>query len=604
MKHQNLRPKLKLLPRSPGVYIMKNINGDIIYIGKSNNLRQRVSSYFQPSSQAFSKVRKIVENIYDFDYIITSSEMEALILECNLIEEYLPKYNVRFKDGKGYPYIKINLKDPFPFIEVTRKVRRDGAKYYGPYTKGLRNYLKLFQSLFPLRACKGKIRPNPKNRPCMNYHIKKCAGPCLGEISQEEYKKILEDGCRFLEGKHQGLIENLKLRIKESIKELNFERAALLRDQILALEKYSEKHRIVFSSTKEEGDFIGSAMEGNLSSVEIYLLREGRLTGHERFILDIMEETARKELLSYFIKQFYRHSTNIPSLIYLEEEPDDILISEWLSAQKGSKVKIIVPKKGKKKELVTMALNNGKEYLKNYIAESSGGKEKARNSLLELKTSLNLPILPVRIEAFDISNISGKYAVGSMVVFEGGFPRKSSYRRYKIRTKETPDDFTMMKEIIKRRYKKLQEEKGNDIPDLIMVDGGKGQLNIALKVLKELNINIPLISIAKEEEMIFKPDNKNPIIMKKNSESFYLLQRIRDEAHRFAVSYHRKLRTGRIKTSFLNTIPGIGEKRKNSLLKYFGSLQNIKKASQKEIAQVEGMNRKIAEILYRKLRET
>ena len=602
MKKKELKAKLKLVPKTPGIYKMKNSSGDIIYIGKSNNLKQRIASYFQPHSQVFSKVRKIVKNTCDFDYIITSNEIEALILECNLIKEYLPKYNVKFKDGRGYPYIKIPVNDDFPRLIITRKLLNDGARYFGPYTKGLKSYLRLFKSLFPLRTCRGNVRPDPEKRTCINYHIKRCKGVCIGEIRKEEYKRIVKEGCSFLEGKHSGILKNLKKKINLCIKNLHFEKASVLRDQFFALEKYSEKQKIVFSSVEEEGDFIGTAVGESLASAEIYFLREGRLRGHERFLLDISEETEKKEILSAFIQQFYFKSTNIPRLIYLEEDFKNNLLTDWLSSKKGSKVKFIIPKKGKKKDLITMANNNAREYLKRYILENKKEKERARKALLELKDTLSLPSLPVKIEAFDISNISGKDATGSMIVFHHGTAKKSLYRRYKIKSISTPDDYSMMKEVIERRYKKILENNNEGAPDLILIDGGKGQLNITLNVLKDLNLDLPVISLAKEKEIVFSPGNMEGTKLIENSESFYLIQKIRDEAHRFAVSYHRKLRRKRTIESFLDGISGIGEKRKQNLLNHFGSIKNLKKASIEEINNVKGMNQKVSQLLYENLK--
>ncbi len=604
MKSDELKNKLKLIPPSPGVYIMKNPEGKVIYIGKSNNLKQRISSYFQTSSQAHSKIRKIVKNLYDFQYIITTSEMEALILECNLIKEYKPKFNVRFKDGKGYPYIKINPANPFPAMEITRKVRQDGAKYYGPYTKGLKSYLKLFMSLFPLRTCRGEVKVKRGNRPCMNYHIKRCPGPCMGEIASEEYKKIVEDASRFLEGRHRGLLERLEKKINEYIETLEFERAAVIRDQIFALRNYSEKQKVVFSSTKEEGDFIGVFREGLLGCVEIYYLREGRLIRQERFLMDLSEEDREKELLSAFIKQFYIRNTDIPGKIYLQEEAGENILEQLLNERKGNNVKLIIPKKGRKKELIEMAKENAREYLKQYILENKEAEEKSGASLFELRESLDLPVMPLLIEAFDISNISGKNAVGSMVVFEKGLPAKSFYRRYKIKTLSTPDDCKMMEEVIRRRYERIPEESSSQkLPDLILLDGGRGQLKTALKVLEEADLKIPAIALAKEEELIYQPYKKEPVKLENNSPALHLLQRIRDEAHRFAVSYHRKLRSKKISDSFLDRIGGIGKTRKKNLLEHFGSVENIRKATVKEISEVKSMNKRTAKILFKKLRE-
>ena len=598
---EDLKRKLKLTPSSPGIYIMKNIKGEVIYIGKSNNLRQRVSSYFQPSSLAAAKVRKIVKNLYDFEYIITKSEIEALILECNLIKEYRPRYNVKFKDGKGYPYIKITSEE-FPRLIITRKVRQDKGKYYGPYTKGLRSYLKLFWSLFPLRNCKGKVKPDRRNRPCMKYHIKRCSGPCLGEINRENYKKIVTEACRFLEGRHRGLLKKLEGRINEYAKNLEFERAASVRDQLYALKNYSEQQKVVFTSPEEEGDFIGSAAEDGTGCIEVYYLREGSIVRQERFLMDRGEDDEKKDLVSAFIKQFYIDNTDIPQKIYLEEEPAESLLEELLISRRGGKVNLIIPKRGKKKELLEMAGKNAEIHLRKYLQENREAKERAKTSLLELKSALSLPRMPLLIEAFDISNISGKDAVGSMIVFEKGVPKKSSYRRFKIKRTKGPDDYGMMKEVMERRYCKIIEDTSEREPDLILVDGGMGQLNIAVRVLESLELSIAVIGLAKEEENVFKPFIKTPVKIDKTSQAMYLLQRIRDEAHRFAVTYHRKLRLKRTTASALDGILGIGKVRKKNLLEHFGSVKEIKRASIKEIASVKGMNKKAAEVLYRSFR--
>lgn len=614
-----LAEKLKRLPDSPGVYLMKNGSGEIIYVGKAVSLKNRVRSYFQSSRNHSPKVVSMVSQIADFEYILTDSEVEALILECNLIKKHKPRYNVRLVDDKSYPYLKVTIDEEFPRIYITRKIVKDGSKYYGPYTDvgALRETMNLLKRIFPLRSCKQKSVRN-QVRPCLNYHIKRCLAPCSGKIERETYMQMINSVCMFLEGRQEDLVKSLESRMEEAAENLNFEQAAVLRDQIKAIEKVVEKQKIVLSDISDH-DIIGIAREGELACVVVFFIRGGKLMGREHFILDETVEMNDNEILSTFVKQYYIQVQYVPKEILLpsgllEEE----IISTWLSQRKGGKVSLRVPKRGEKAQLLGLAVKNAFEELSQHRAQEEQARLKIQGALLGLKNYLGLSSLPRRIECYDISNTQGTESVASMVVFIDGKPRVDQYRRFKIKTVEGPNDFASMQEVISRRFSRAKKEQDDiengkldrekakfaELPSLVIIDGGKGQLNAAREAMRNSGFaSVPAFGLAKENEWLFAENDPEPIILPRNSESLYLLQRIRDEAHRFAITYHRNLRGKRSLKSILDDIPGIGAKRRKALMEHFRSMAKLRNASVEEICQAPGIPRNVAETVYEYLQQ-
>ncbi|MDI6724800.1 MAG: excinuclease ABC subunit UvrC [Methanobacterium sp.] len=574
----------KNLPNKPGVYIMRNIEDVVLYVGKAKSLIKRVKSYFSKSEQPL-KTKLLMSHFHSLEYIITDTEKEALILESNLIKKYKPKYNIRLKDDKRYPYIKITNED-YPRVLITRNVRDDGAYYYGPFTDtgSVRGIVKSLKALFKIRTCR------KMDGPCLNYQIHLCSAPCSGKITKKSYNEIVEKINLFFEGKYNQIIEMLNEMMIEAAENYEFEKAAVLRDQIQSVDNILEKQKIEFDRGLEQ-DVIACSYDEKIASVVVFSIREGKIIGKDDFLMSGTEGTLPNKILSAFLKQFYMSPRHVPSEIIIQYKPDEKeLIQEWLSENRGDEVILRTPDNKSETRLVQMVAKNA-EIIKNHERE-------VRGALVDLKKYLNIPRIPRRIEAFDISNISGKHPVGSMVVFVDGIPKKSKYRRFNVKI-EGPDDYAMMREVLTRRYSKISPDEESKKPDLILVDGGKGQLNVALDVLNSLHLkDIPVIGLAKEFEHIFIPKVSSPVILPSNSEALYLLQRIRDEAHRFAVKHHKKLRSKEIKRSILDEIKGIGEKRKVSLLKYFGDLENIKKADIDELASVKGINRDLAVKIY------
>ncbi|MBM7624167.1 excinuclease ABC subunit UvrC [Sporohalobacter salinus] len=602
----DIEKQLDNLPDASGVYLMKNKAGEVIYVGKAKSLRKRVRSYFQKSRNHSFKTKALVKRIDDIDYIITDSEVEALILEATMIKKHNPKFNIRLKDDKTYPYIKVTTNEDYPRVFKTRIVKKDGAKYFGPYTdvNAVHKTLKLLRDLFPLRDCKKDIsQKEKKDRACLNYHIEKCLGPCVNNVDLDKYKTMVDEICLFLKGKQQDLIEELKEEMEQAADKQEFERAAELRDQIEAIKKITEKQKVVSSDFADQ-DVIATSHQDDLACVQVMVVRNGRLVGEEDFIMEGTSVEAINETLIAFLKQYYMNANYIPKEVLLEIEIEDKeIIEDWLNDKRGSRVYLRAPQRGAKNQLINMAQRNAKYNLKDYLIKSDYQKRKPLKAVKELQTYLDLSQPPIRIEGFDISNIQGTDPVASLVVFENGSSKKGDYRRFKIKTVEGPDDFAMMKEVIKRRYSRLLEED-RKLPDLILIDGGKGQLNAALEVLDELGINDQaIIGLAKKKEEVFVEGKSDPIILPRDSEALYLLQRVRDEAHRFAVNYHRKLRSRRVTHSMLDDIPGIGQKRRERLLQYFGSLDKIRKASVEELSEVRGISEGIATTVYNYLRE-
>jgi len=609
---KELKDKLASFPDNPGIYLMKDSAGEVLYVGKAVSLRNRIRTYFQESSQPHALTVGALRYVFDIDYIVTDNEVEALILESNLIKQYNPRYNVRLKDDKGYPYLKLTVNEPFPGIYMTRQVENDGAKYFGPYTYSQtpREIIKQITKLFPIRTCNLNLESEGNDhRVCLNYHIKQCPGPCNQLIDTEGYAKIVENVKFFLNGEKSILINKLKNKMQETAANLQFEKAAEIRDQLEAIEKSTIGQK-VDSPNGDDQDSIGVATEeGKEACIQVLMTRGGKMIDREYYFLNISNNSSLQEIIGAFIKQYYAKASFVPKEILLPVQiEENQTIEEWLSDKRGSKVVLHTPQKGAKLKLVDMANDNAQKYLeqrhKNIVVNAD-----ANPAQIELQKILNLPSIPNRIEGFDISNIGDKFAVASMVVFEDGVPAKSEYRKFKIRTVQGQDDFAMMREVITRRYKKLIEAesdiqliKEHEFPDLVLIDGGKGQLNTAYNVLKELNLdNLPIIGLAKKFEHIFIPNQKEPIIIEKNNIALHLIQQIRDEAHRFALKYHRTLRRKEIDRSILDEIPQVGTKRKQALLKQFGSIENIRNATLDELLAVKGITHQVAENIKRYL---
>ena len=607
---------IKNLPDKPGVYLMKNSLGEVIYVGKAKVLKNRVKSYFQKSKNHSEKVKVMVKNIAEFEYIVTDSEMEALILECNLIKKYSPKYNILLKDDKFYPFIKITVNDDYPRVFVTRRFAKDGGKYFGPYTNGSAVYetLDLIYKIFPLRNCKLVIKENgEKVRPCLNYHIKKCLGPCGGHISKEEYGKMINDIIDILSGKETYITKMLKSDMEKAAEELEFEKAASLRDKILSINAIAEKQKI-FKTMEGDEDFINIEQDEKDSCIQVFFSRDGKVIGREHFIFENTANEGIGEIIEDFIGSFYGGTAKIPKTIYVPQIDNFDLMEEYLTIKRGAKVWIKVPQKGQKKEMLEMVKNNARITLEKFKDKYLKDKEINRISLLELQDLLELEECPQRIEAYDISNIQGVDSVGTMIVFEEGRAKNSDYRRFKIKTVKGANDYDSMREILTRRfnhgldeikaiqqrYLKLSAGKFSTFPDLIMMDGGKGQVNVALEVLQSLNIDIPVCGLVKDDKhqtrgIIY---NNNELIINKGSNLMQLIRRIQDEVHRFAITYHRSLRDKRTLHSVLDDIPYVGEKRRRALLVKFGSIDNIKKASMQELLETQSIDKKSAESIY------
>ncbi len=599
-----LEQKISKLPSSPGVYLFKDRTGKVLYVGKAGNLRHRVASYFQKGEEKGTKTLALLEKIEDIETIVTDTEKEALILENHLIKTHHPRYNVKLRDDKTYPYLRLSAQDEFPTLSIVRRIKKDGSFYFGPYTSStsLRETLRFVRKQFPIRTCRDKKFSN-RTRPCINYEMRRCLGPCSHKVDPSQYRRVVHQVKMFLEGKNEDLIESLRKRMKEEAEQLHFETAAKIRDQIASIEHVTEKQKVVSQDLFDQ-DVIGFHRQDNTFAIYSFFVRAGKLLGGRGFSLS-SHGLPDEEVLSSFLRQYYREGRFIPGRILVPIEiPDHPWTEEWLTELKGERVQILVPLKGDKKGLIKMASENAEKFL---LRETKS--EEDREWILNtLKERLHLRKIPRIIEAFDISNLQGGYAVGSMVCFENGSPSKDRYRRFKIRTIEGVDDYGMMYEVLFRRY---QKEEG--LPDLVLVDGGRGQLNVAQEVFKDLKIReVDLLGIAKErvkklgyrspvektEEKIFHPQFKEPFILAKGSPLLLFLDRIRDEAHRFAITYHQKVRKRETIKSELEQIQGLGEKRQKELLRYFGSVENIKRASLEEISKALKMNQKLAQTIY------
>ena len=602
--------QLKILPDKPGVYLMKNLLGEIIYVGKAKVLKNRVRQYFQNSKNHSEKVRAMVKNIAEFEYIVTDSEMEALILECNLIKKYSPKYNIALKDDKFYPFIKITIKEDFPRIFITRNFAKDGSRYFGPYTNVLAVHetLNLIRKIFPIRNCKRNIIDGEKTtRPCLNYHINKCPAPCGGYISKVKYDGMISEVIDILNGTDKSLVNKLKEEMQELSSKLEFEKAAIVRNKILAINSLVEKQKI-FKVSEADEDFINMYSDGESSCVQIFFLRDGKVSGREHFIIENTTYETEDSILSKFIVNFYGGTAKVAKNIFLPGTDDISVLEEFLTIKRGSKVWIKIPQKGDKKKMLEMVKDNARLTLEQFKDKILRDKEQNNKALEELQVALSLEDIPQRIEAYDISNIQGVDSVGTMIVFEEGRAKNSDYRKFKIKTVKGADDYNSMREILTRRFKRglnevldiqersLEFSKGkfSKFPELIMMDGGKGQVNVAKEVLRELDIDIKVCGLVKDDKhqtrgIIY---NNEEIMISRNSSLMQLIRRIQDEVHRFAITYHRVLRDKRTLHSILEDISGIGEKRRIALLTHFGGIENIKKATRQELEEVPSMDKK------------
>lgn len=590
----NIKNALAVLPENPGVYLMHDASGKVIYVGKAVVLKNRVRSYFRNLASHTPKVKAMVAKIAEIETIVTSSEVEALILECNLIKKYRPRYNISLKDDKTYPYLKVTMQEDFPRLYVTRRQLRDGARYYGPYADAgaMHATVKLLRSMFPLRTCR-KMNPD---RPCLNYHIKRCLAPCAGYISKADYHKMIKSICMVLDGRTTELERDLKQQMQEAADNYAFEEAARLRDQLQAVARLNEAQKAV-TNNGGDMDIFGLGQDMTGLCVQLFFVRKGKLIGRDNFFLPDGGDTPQ-EVMTAFVKQYYNEATFIPKevvLPYLPEEDEKQLIETWLADKAQRRVELLLPQRGVKKDLLKLANENAVKLLNERLRKGSLSLKNDLQAAEELQQALGLEHPLERMDCFDISHTQGSETVASMVVFRNGTSSKKDYRRYKIVSAEgKPDDFKSMQEVVYRRYRDYE-----DLPSLVVIDGGKGQLSSALEVIRGLGLDdLPVVGLAKREEEIFKPHQSESIMLDREGAALHLIQRIRDEAHRFAITYHRKLRGKRNLVSVLDHVEGIGAKRRQELWKAFKTLDAMRAASVEELAAVEGMNHAAAQTLY------
>lgn len=600
-----LDEKLRRLPDSPGVYLHKDAAGRVLYVGKATSLRSRVRSYFQTSAQHTPRIRWMVRKVADVEFFLVDSNLEALILECNLIKKYRPYFNVKYRDDKRYPLLEITTSEDFPKIRVVRQARNHKNRYFGPYPDAgaMRRTLKVIQKVFQIRTCKIDMS-KVAERPCLDYHIELCTAPCTRYVDTQAYAEQVEAAIDFLEGRSEKLIKRLKRDMKHYAEQLDFERCARLRDTLSDVERIVEKQRVVLSSTPDDEDYIGLVSRRDTVSVHVLCVREGKLLAQKSFFLDSHGGADEKEQMSAFLKEHYDNPITVPRRLLLSVEPEDReVLEEWLSSKADRRVELRLPQRGEKKKLLELCLKSAEQSLKMESVMPSR-YETRRQGLQEIQAALELEDTPWRIECVDISNTQGKQAVGSLVVFEQGLPKKDQYRKFRIRSGDTPDDFRMMHEVLTRRFAQGGKKKQYDsIPDLLVVDGGKGQLSSACRALAEMDMTdrVPVVGLAKQHEWIFLPGQSDPVILDPGSKGLSLITHLRDEAHRFAITYHRKLRRKSTKESPLDNAPGIGPNKKKALIAHFGSLKKLMKATPEEISQVNGMGKKLSQALHRYL---
>lgn len=607
----DIQEELKKLPGKPGVYIMHDERDDIIYVGKAISLKNRVRQYFQSSRNKGVKIEQMVTHIARFEYIVTDSELEALVLECNLIKEHRPKYNTMLMDDKGYPFIKVTVEEPYPRILLARRITKDKAKYFGPYTSAgaVKDTIELIRKLYKIRSCNRNLpRDAGKERPCLNYHIHQCEAPCQSYISKEKYRESIDQVLRFLGGSYEGILKELEQQMQEASEAMEFERAIECRELLKSVQKIAQKQKIT-DTAGEDRDILAVATEEEDAVVQVFFIRGGRLIGRDHFYLKIAKGETQSEILSSFIKQFYAGTPYIPSQLMLQEEIEDIeVLEEWLTKKRGHRVHLRVPKKGNKEKLVELAKKNASLVLSTDKERLKREEGRTIGAVKEIQQLLGLKDIQ-RMEAYDISNTSGFASVGSMIVYEKGKPKRNDYRKFKIKSVQGPDDYASMEEVLTRRFshglKERQDGKElgsfTSFPDLILMDGGKGQVNIALQVMEKLNLHIPVCGMVKDDNHRTRGlyYNNEEIPIDRNSEGFKLITRIQDEAHRFAIEFHRKLRSQGQVHSILDDIPGVGPARRKDLMRYFMDLEAIKNADIEELKSLPTMNQKSAQEVYK-----
>ena len=611
MENFNIQEELKKLPGKPGVYLMHDEKDAIIYVGKAISLKNRVRQYFQSSRNKGAKIEQMVTHISRFEYIVTDSELEALVLECNLIKEHRPKYNTMLMDDKTYPFIKVTVNEPFPRVMMARRMKKDKAKYFGPYTSAgaVKDTIELIRKLYHIRSCNRSLPKDiGKERPCLNYHIHQCHAPCQGYISREEYRKSIDEVVRFLNGNYDPILKELEEKMLDASENLEFEKAIEYRELLASVQKIAQKQKIT-DTAGDDRDIIAMASEGEDAVVQVFFIRGGRLIGRDHFYLKIAENDTKSEILSSFIKQFYAGTPYIPAELMLPEEIEDQeIIEEWLTTRREHKVRLRIPKKGTKEKLVELAQKNAQMVLKNDKERLKREEGRTIGAVKELEKILGLTGI-IRMEAYDISNTSGFDSVGSMVVYEHGKPKRNDYRKFKIKSVQGPDDYASMNEVLTRRFEHGLRERQDEsetggfqaFPDLIMMDGGRGQVNIALEVLEKLNLHIPVCGMVKDDNhrtrgLYF---NNVELPIDRNSECFRLITRIQDEAHRFAITFHRQLRSKGQVHSILDDIPGVGPARRKDLMRSFENIEAIRNATVDELKELPSMNEKSAQEVYK-----
>jgi len=596
-----IEEQLNRLPDSPGVYLLRDVEGTILYVGKAASLRHRVRSYFGAGQKLSPKLLKMVSRVADIDFYVTSSEQEALILELNLIKRHHPRYNVRLKDDKTFPYLKIDLKEEWPRVHITRRLEPDGSRYFGPFAsaKSVRQTLKVIKGIFPFRYCTRTIT-GTDSRACLEYHMGRCLGPCIGAVGRKEYTEVIKQATMFLEGKQDRVIRNLQEKMNRAAEALDFEKAALYRDQVQAIDRVVEGQRIA-AAVRGEQDIIAFSQDGDQAYVQVFFIRNNKLTGRESFVMQGTQHEEPQQVMTNFIKQFYSSSPNIPPKLLLQYPVEDTLVlKDWLQSRRGGRVNIQVPRRGGKKQLVDIVAENARQGLEQLKIRQIATPKELEAAIAEIEKELKLPRPPLRMEAYDISDIQGRAAVGSMVVFEKGKSKPAYYRRFRIKSVAGANDYAMLEEVLRRRFKHLGVATATPdawaiVPDLVLIDGGRGQLNAALSALDELGVtSVPVASLAKENEEIYVPQRIKPIVLPRRSPGLRLLQRLRDEAHRFALGYYHRVHRRESFASAFDGILGIGPKRKRALLKKFGSVRAIREAPLAEMAATEGMTEKLA----------
>ena len=611
MENFNIQEELKKLPGKPGVYLMHDEKDAIIYVGKAISLKNRVRQYFKSSRNKGAKIEQMVTHISRFEYIVTDSELEALVLECNLIKEHRPKYNTMLMDDKTYPFIKVTVNEPFPRVMMARRMKKDKAKYFGPYTSAgaVKDTIELIRKLYHIRSCNRSLPKDiGKERPCLNYHIHQCYAPCQGYISREEYRKSIDEVVRFLNGNYDPILKELEEKMLDASENLEFEKAIEYRELLASVQKIAQKQKIT-DTAGDDRDIIAMASEGEDAVVQVFFIRGGRLIGRDHFYLKIAENDTKSEILSSFIKQFYAGTPYIPAELMLPEEIEDQeIIEEWLTTRREHKVRLRIPKKGTKEKLVELAQKNAQMVLKNDKERLKREEGRTIGAVKELEKILGLTGI-IRMEAYDISNTNGFDSVGSMVVYEHGKPKRNDYRKFKIKSVQGPDDYASMNEVLTRRFEHGLRERQDEsetggfqaFPDLIMMDGGRGQVNIALEVLEKLNLHIPVCGMVKDDNhrtrgLYF---NNVELPIDRNSECFRLITRIQDEAHRFAITFHRQLRSKGQVHSILDDIPGVGPARRKDLMRSFENIEAIRNATVDDLKELPSMNEKSAQEVYK-----